>query len=177
MPGTTLPPNAGSECLKAVSAGADYIAYTTIDYGLEQSKTFTSFYLYVEEEDLVENSGKYIAAFQDSADNYVFTFRLYRLSGQLLFNLRIYNNGAMVDYGFNAVVSLNTWHKIDIKYDNTNDTWEWKFDGVVQDSGGLTGSHYTGLQKWFLGFADMTQQQTGTIYFDLFTVNTLSYME
>jgi hypothetical protein len=83
----------------------------------------------------------------------------------------------MVDYGFNAVVSLNTWHKIDIKYDNTNDTWEWKFDGVVQDSGGLTGSHYTGLQKWFLGFADMTQQQTGTIYFDLFTVNTLSYME
>jgi hypothetical protein len=177
MPGTTLPPNAGSECLKAVSAGPDYIAYTTIDYGLEQSKTFTSFYLYVEEEDLVENSGKYIAAFQDSADNYVFTFRLYRLSGQLLFNLRIYNNGAMVDYGFNAVVSLNTWHKIDIKYDNTNDTWEWKFDGVVQDSGGLTGSHYTGLQKWFLGFADMTQQQTGTIYFDLFTVNTLSYME
>ncbi len=94
-------------------------------------------------------------------------------AGQLRFNIRLYNAGAYQDYY--ADISLNTWYRIDIKYDDSSNTWEWKLDGVVQDSGNLTGTHYTGIQKWILGFMATSQPYTGTAYYDLFIVNTMNY--
>ena len=175
LPGITPPPDAGSECLQSISADTGYTAYARLNYGSEEPKTFTGFYLYVEAEGLADGNNKLIGTFEDASNNDVFKLRLKQNAGQLQFNIRVYNNGSYEDYY--ADISLDTWYRIDIKYDDSSNTWEWKLDGVVQDGGNLTGTHYTGIQKWILGFMTTSQDYTGTIYYDLFSVNNVTYSQ
>lgn len=174
IPGTPTPPTgAGSECLQSVSSTSGYNAYATRDLGSVQPKTFTRFYVYIEAEGLATSSDKDIITLEDNGGNNVIIFRLRKGSGgNLKFRLRLYNNGGWTNY-ISTAISLNTWYKIDIKYDNVNNTWQWRLDGVSQDSGSLSGSHYAGIQKWNFGMQN--QSITGTIYFDLVTVNTLTF--
>jgi hypothetical protein len=172
IPGTP-PAGAGSQCLKSISAASGYQAYALRNYGSEQTKTFTSFYLYVEAEGLNDGNSKVIGVLQDNSSNSVFILRLNQNTGQLRFNLRIYNNTAWNDYYYN--ISLNTWYKIDIKYDDTTNTWQWRVNGISQTSGTLTGTHYTGIRTWNFGFGSAGQLFTGTIYYDLIRVNTLTF--
>jgi hypothetical protein len=173
IPGITPPADAGSECLNAISDATGYQAFARLNYGSEEPKTFTRFYLYVEAEGLADGDVKLIGRVKNSSNNDVFRLRLSKSSGQLQFNIRVYNNGSYEDYY--ADISLDTWYRIDIKYDDSSNTWEWKLDGAVQDGGNLIGTHYTGIQKWDLGFISTSQTYTGTVYYDLFIVNTLSY--
>jgi hypothetical protein len=174
VPGTTPPPDAGFECLQSISAGTEYNAFAKLDYGSEQSKTFTRFYLYVEAEVLSNGDNKNIGILRDSSSSNVIILRLNKnSSGELRINLRLYNDGSWNNNFYN--ISLNTWYRIDIKYDDINNTWEWKVDGTTQNSGSLTGDHRSGIQKWRLGFQTSSQAITGTIYYDLFNVNTADY--
>jgi hypothetical protein len=183
VPGTTPPPGAELECLKSVSDVTEYKAFPKLNYAAEEPKTFTSFYFYVEAEGLADGNVKLIGALQNSSNNDVFRLRLYQNAGQLQFNIRVYNNGVYEDYL--ADISLVTWYRVDIKYDDTDGThgtWEVRLldvDGVLlaQDSGTLTGTHYTGIQRWNLGFMATSQPYTGTIYYDLFSVNTINYLD
>ena len=150
-----------------------YEAYARITYGSEEPKTFTRFYFYVADEGLADGDVKLIGRLKNSSNNDVFRLRLYQNAGLLQFNIRLYNNDSYEDYF--ADISINTWYRIDIKYDDSGNTWEWKLDGAVQDNGNLTGTHYTGIQKWDLGFISASQLNTGTIYFDSFVVNTINY--
>jgi hypothetical protein len=179
VPGTTPPPDAGSECLQSISSSSGWIAYATRDLGSVQTKTFTRFYVYVESEGLGNNQNKVIGALQDDSNNAVFIFRLNKNnSGQLQFMLQIYNNSLTYDHIYN--ISTGVWYRIDVKYDNTTgvDTWEWRVNEETQLCGGgctLRGTHYNGIQKWNFGFIANYQTITGTIYFDLITVNTGAY--
>ena len=167
IPGTA-PPGSGSECLRSISGSPDYKAFATRDYGSEQPNTSTSFYLYVEAEGLSNGENKNIGILRDSANNDVFRLRLNQNTGQLRFNLRVYNNGSLNDYYTDIFEA--TWYKIKVKYNNVNDTWEWWVDDISQNSGSLTGTHYTGIQTWIFGFWWTSQARTGTIYFDLINV-------
>jgi hypothetical protein len=179
IPGTA-PPDAGSECLKLISDTPDHEAYISLDYITEITKTFTRIYLYVEAEGLANGEGKYIGALEDSSGNYVILFSLNKSwGGQLQIRFSVYNDEAIEQYY--TAISKETWYKIDIKYDNVNDTWEWRLydvDGVLLDQAGgiLTGIHYNGIKKWNLGFPS-TDDITGTIYYDLFSVNTIDYLD
>jgi hypothetical protein len=128
IPGTP-PTGAGYQQLQSISAETGYKAFSTMDYGSELSKTFTRIYLYVEDEGLANNNKKTIGALRDNADNNVFIFRLYKSSGQLQFNLRVYNNDAWNDYYAN--IFLNTWHRIEVKYDATNLFISIKFQLII----------------------------------------------
>jgi hypothetical protein len=175
IPGTP-PPGAGSECLESISASPDFKAFAKRDYGSEQPKTYTSFYLYVDDTGLTNDSSKNIGVLRNRIDENVFKLRLNKnVMGQLRFNLQIYNYGSLNNFW--ADISLDTWYRIEIKYNNKdgdpgNDTWEWLIDGVVKDSGSLTGTHRTGIQNWIFGFWDTDQAIPGTIYFDLVSVST-----
>jgi hypothetical protein len=181
IPGTTPPSGAGSECLQSISSDLSdplYKAFAKLNYASEEPITFTRMYLYVDTEGLENGNNKYIGALQNSSNNNVFTLRLNQNVDQLRLRLSVYNNGANENYY--ADVLEDTWYRIDIKYDDTNNTWEWKLsdvDGTLlhQDNGNLTGTHYTGIQKWNLGFMQSTQTITGIIYYDLLVVNTISY--
>jgi hypothetical protein len=172
----TPPPVAGSQCLQSISSTTNYKAYATRDYGFEKSRTFTSFYLYVKAEGLNNGNNKPVGALRDKDNNNVFIFRLNQEAGQLRFILRLmYNNGSsFTDDAVN--ISLNTWYRIEVKYDTTNpgatDACEWWVDGVPQGNSNLTslGVYYSGIQRWVYGFLG-SQTITGTVYFDLVTVN------
>jgi hypothetical protein len=166
IPGTP-PPGAGYQCLKSISAPTGYQAYTIRDYGSEQPRTFTRFYLYVANIVLNDGQFKTIGALRNSTNSDVFVFRLNQNAGQLRFNFRVYNSGWTNYY---ADISLNTWYRIEVKYNNISNTWAWRLDGATKNCGRLTGTHLTGIQKWGFGFWDSTQTITGTIYFDLIAV-------
>jgi hypothetical protein len=171
IPGTP-PAGAGSECLQSIASSSGYNAYATRDLGSEQTKTYTRFYVYVEAEGLLASTDKDIGILEDSGGNDAIIFRLRKgSSGNLRFRLSLYNNG-WKNYN-STLISLNTWYKIDIKYDDASNTWQWRLDGVSQTSGSLTGTHRTGIQKW--NFGVQNQSRTATVYFDLVTVNTLTF--
>ena len=165
----------------SVSAVADYQAYAQFDYGSEQAKTFTRLYVYFETEGLSNGDTKNITNIRDGSNANAIILQLNKnSSGQLRFNFRLYNDGGWNNNYYD--ISLNTWYRVDIKYDDTDSTWEWKFSDVIgtllyQINGTLTGDHRTGIQKWRLGFQTTSQALTGTIYYDLFNVNTISYLE
>jgi len=179
IPGTP-PPGAGSQCLQSISAASGCEAYATRDLGSVQTKTFTTFYVYVGAEGLGATKQKDICALSDGGVNNPVIFRLFKGSaGNLRFRLALYNDGVRTNYD-SSVISLNTWYKIGIKYDNTNDTWEWQLNEAFQNDGSLGGAHgstghYTGIQKWNFGFITAGQAYPVTIYFDLVRVNTLTF--
>jgi len=173
IPGTP-PPGAGSQCLQSISAASGYQAYANRTLGSEQPKTFTTFYVYLGAEGLGASTQKDICTLADSGGNTPVILRLFKgSSGNLRFRFRLYNAGVWTNYD-SIVISLDAWYKIEIEYDDTNHIWECRLDGTTQGSGSLTGSHYTGIQQWVLGFQG-SQAYTGTIYFDLIKVNTMSY--
>jgi len=170
IPPGGIPDGVGVECLQSISAGPDYQAYATLDYGSEQPKTFTRFYLYVEEEFLDNGDNKNIGALKNSTNNNVFIFRLNQNADQLRFNLILYNDGSFKYYF--ADISSNTWYRIEVKYNNMNDSWAWRLDGTTKDKGRLKGDHRDGIQKWNFGFMTSSQGETGTFYYDLIAVKT-----
>jgi len=175
IPGTP-PVDFGSECLKSVSDDTGYKARADLDHGIEQPRTFTTFYCYVEAESLDGDEEKNIGVFVDNAGNTVAIFRLFESTeGDLKFRVRRYNNGGFANYDSGAI-SLNTWYKVQFKYDDTENTWQWRVDGALQGSGDLTGTHRTGIREWRLGFWQANQLETGTIYIDKFSVSTGAYV-
>jgi hypothetical protein len=178
IPGTP-PVVFGSQCLKSVSDATGYKARADMDLGFsfEQPRTFTTFFCYVEAESLEADEQKNIGVFLDNGGNTVAILRLFEDSGgDLRFRLRQYNNGSFTNYDSGAI-SLDTWYKIQFKYDDSENGWEWRLDGTAQDgSGDLTGTHRTGIREWRLGFWLASQAETGTIYFDKFNVSTGTYV-
>jgi hypothetical protein len=173
-PACTPPSGAGLQCLKS-SLTAGYEAYAKRDYGTELPRTRTSFYLYVETEDLAPDSNKNIGILENNSGINVLVFRLNKNGTQLRFNIRVYDNGWKNSY-FN--ISTGVWYKIDVKYDNIDSVWEWRVNGETQlCNGGCTlgGAHYSGIRTWNFGFMGTGTSITGIIYYDLIKVNTMSY--
>ncbi|MBW2172903.1 MAG: hypothetical protein JRF69_13245 [Deltaproteobacteria bacterium] len=167
IPGTA-PPGAGSECLRAVSDSHGYQAFAKRDCGTPQSITFTTFYFLVEAKGLLYDQRKSIGYMLDDAGNGVWGFGLYQDSSQLKFNVYLYNNGTWVQ-GFYDI-SLNTWYKVDVKYDTISDTWALLINGTLWGNGSLIGTHRTNIQSWAFGLTDASQTTTATVYFDKITV-------
>jgi hypothetical protein len=173
------PVDFGSQCLKSLSDDTGYKARADMDYGytFEQPKTFTTFYCRVEAESLAAGEHKNIGTFMDNAGNSVAILRLYKTTvGDLAFRMRCYNNGSMANFDSGTILP-NEWYKIQFMYDNYEDVWEWRLDGVLQGSGDLTGTHRTGIREWQLGFWQSSQTVTGTIYFDNFSVGVGTYID
>ncbi|MBW1860628.1 MAG: hypothetical protein JRI70_11390 [Deltaproteobacteria bacterium] len=172
------PVDFGEDCLKSVSDDTGYKARADMDlgYGFEQPRTFTTFYCLVEAESLESNEEKNIGVFVDNSGSTVAMLRLYRsIEGDLKFRMRRYNNGGFTNFDSDAI-SLNTWNKIQFMYDYSESTWEWRVDGALQGSGDLIGTHRTGIREWWLGFWQSNQTETGTIYFDKFSVGVGTYV-
>jgi len=131
----------------------------------------------VEDESLAGDEHKNIGVFLDNGGNTVAILRLYEsIEGDLKFRMRRYNNGVFNNFDSEAI-DLDRWYKIQFMYDNSEDTWEWRLNGALQDGGDLTGTHRTGIREWQLGFWQSSQAETGIIYFDKFSVGVGTYIE
>ena len=167
------PSGFGSQYLRTYTAfSGDYNAAATYDHGTALSTTFTSFYVNVYfpfPGMFVDGEQKHISLFKDSANAYVGGLSLYMDGTQLQLRVLLYNDGAwMITESHN--IEGETWYKIDIKYDDMDNTWEWRVDDTVVDSGSLVGDHRTGIRYWTLGPWDNDQQEYVQVRYDLLTV-------
>ena len=155
----------GYHCLKCITGGNDVF----VEHSLSSVVTshFGRLEFVVTSESLADSDANYTLHFWDGSWNDVLQFYLTQSGGQLMIELALYNNGSW--HYYNANISLGTCYRLDWKYKTSDRTWAWKLNGVVQNSGSLTGSYRSGIQHFRLG--QFWNSAATTIYFDLFTLS------
>ena len=169
------PAGGGDQVLKIQKVSPNFNARTDYDKGSDQAITYTTFYVRIAAEGLTDSEFVYLFQGINNAWQQPISLYLEQSSGSLYFKFRLYNDGdPNVFYYSDNTVSLDTWYRIDIKYDYTGETWEWRVNTVVQDSGTLIGTFRAGPRRWYLGCASYAK--TLTAYFDLCNVDDSGYV-
>jgi hypothetical protein len=165
------PDGLGSECLRTQTGlSADHIATATYDHGTELSRTFTTFYVNVNlplPAYFADGDTKDIGLFLDGLSAEVFRLQIHKSGTQMQLQL---HTGTWTS--LSRDISLDTWYRIDVKYDRIDNLWEWLVDNTVADSGTLTSGHKTGIRYWSLGPLNVSQEEYVGVYFDLVSVDT-----
>jgi len=163
IPGTH-PPGAGSQCAKAIVLNA-----TANDAWAEQIKTaqnisYCRVYIYVAEEGFADGNiaviGRIGAAAGVSA-----SISIGQNSGVLQMRFSYYSSGAIQSTAW-ITISLNTWYRIEWRYDITNLLWAWRIDGITQHSGSLVAATRT-PDRMLFGIGGHTGAAQTTVYEDL----------
>lgn len=145
----TPPTGGGSQILNIQKVSPNYNAKTRFDMGSEQSITYSRFYVYITSEGLSNSQFHYLFRTYNGSSQNVTNLRLNQnASGELRFQYDYWNNGGTslsANYPNVALgagsISLNTWYKIELKYDATNSSVEFRVNGsTVGSAGTLTGS-------------------------------------
>lgn len=166
------PTSGGAQTLKSVSASTGYnaVAYYDMGTGNGLTKSFTRLYEQYAAEGLANGQFKLVARMADQNNLDVWQLRLVQAAAKLYWQFVLYNNGIVNTYP-SAEISADTWYRIEVKYDDTDNTWEWKIDGVSQDDGALAGTHRTEIRYFTFGAIAVAQTITLTNYTDLVKVD------
>lgn len=166
------PADGGDQILKTQKVSPNFNAQTKYNAGADQAVTYTTFYVQITAEGLDDTEYLYVFFAQNAAFQTPWRIFLRQDDSNRYFQFSIYNNGAFATYD-TGTISLNTWYRFDVKYDNTGHTWEWVFEEVSQDSGAIIGVHRTGPKYFAVG--DGATSETVTAYFDLINVDSSDY--
>jgi hypothetical protein len=63
---------------------------------------------------------------------------------------------------YGPTIVAGTYYRVEVKWDNTGDTWAWKLDGTPMNNGALVADASVGFIR--LGYR--VSERTGTVYFD-----------
>lgn len=171
------PASGGSQTVKIQKVSPNYNARASHNSGSANTTTYSTFYVKVVAEGF--STDQYANLFLAEDNNYESVYQFFisqNSSDYLTFNLMIYNNGAWAYYEWpeGANITLDQWYRVDIKYNDSDNTWEWKIDGDSKNSGSLTGTHYTNCQHFYIG--DTSYSGTLTAYFDLINIDSTGYV-
>jgi len=137
IPGTP-PTGAGSQCLKAITLNAtNDLAYAQ-QILTNMNIAYIRFYIYCDQEGLANDNLLRTTYILNSAGTTVCGVYLTQTSGVLYLKFIYYSGGAFVTAPASFTFSLNTHYRIEYRYDVANMLWEWRVDGITQDSGSLT---------------------------------------
>lgn len=78
------------------------------------------------------------------------------------------------DFGTDNLAT-NTMYRVEIKYDATNELFEWKVDGDSEGSQGLVAAFLAGVQHLFLG-SDNASARTYTLHYDRVGVHSTEWI-
>lgn len=156
-------PGGGDECLKTNVTSDIGKAYIIGDLASAQGDSYSRFYVYVN----TFTNGRYLFRVRDSADAKVFEAytRSPGTSGWKL-RMRFWHDGLQNQYEVDNL-SLDTWYRIEVQWIASTDTWEWRLDGVTQNSGSLTSTHPTDIHEIMIGSLGNFSGYPQTTYFDL----------
>jgi hypothetical protein len=185
--GITPPTGGDSQTLRTQKVSPNFNALSTGTLAVDQVVSYTTFCVYIAAQGLASTevmgiTKLWIDGYGDDMAEislYVDSFD----SNNLKFICEINSDGTGTTSvgwpGAGSAVALNTWYKVNIKYDVTGNTYEIKItpQGGVEAavmSGSLTDTHpTTGLKIITLGNAGSSE--TCTIYFDNVGVGTTAY--
>ena len=138
------PPFAGDgQTLEIQKVYPKYNAATEWTFtGGAQSTVYLTGYVYIAAQGLASGTGVSLIMLRNASYSVIGDVALYSNGSNPVFEFVLYNNGAKAYY-YSGAVSLNTWYRIDVKYDVTNLAWEWRVNGVSQNRGILTGTLYS----------------------------------
>lgn len=170
------PTGGGAQVLKIQKASSDYDAEASYDIGSDTAITYSTFYVMVNVDGLAPGGATILATGRNAASQVPWQLAVRRTAGYKRFQLSLYNNGSFVDYYFPAAddITFDQWYRMDIKYDNTGHTWEWRVDEDSKESGSIIGTHRTGPRYLQLGGHD--HDYTLTAYFDLANIDSTGYV-
>ncbi|HDY67754.1 MAG TPA: hypothetical protein ENH85_08185 [Candidatus Scalindua sp.] len=166
LPGSApYPVGAGSQCLKAIVLDATYADAYALQTKTNQNISYIRGYVYLSEEGLADNQYFYSFVLADGASAVVSRIQIAQISGVLNVRFSYYSNSAIQNTAFTNI-SLNTWYRIEYKYDITNLLWEWRINGVLRNSGSLVANTRT-PQKLLIGIQFNIGVAQSTLYTDL----------
>jgi hypothetical protein len=157
----------GSQCLKAVITGSGDTARiyeTGLNGGSGYAISYGRVGFCVTSESLANGDNQYIAKVETSGSAMLWELGLDQTAGTFRAYIDIRHDGSSNITYFDCAV--DDVLDIEVKWDSTNDVYEWKKGGVSQANGALTGSAagWT-LERIFIGMGS-TPDAAATVYYD-----------
>ena len=168
------PSGGGGQMFKSVASFGDFDANATYTHALELPITYSRIYAYTASHSLVVNLDESLQWRLSAAAGDVIKFNIKNLSGQLVWRVSYYNNGAWA-YFANTNTVVGQWDRLEAKYDATNANIQVKINGTSIGSAVLTGVYQSGVKKWKMGCLGGDDKAI-TEYFDLFDVSTTGWI-
>lgn len=164
------PTHWGDQCLKVVRGGAGNTnSYVENEFNNEPD-FYTRLHIIITSSSFdTNNEFAIVFTCWDASFNDCMTLRI-RHNGSALTFQAIINHDGNDNYYSSDPIALNTEYRVEFAWDSSADTWGWKLDGVIQDSGSLTGGHVTSIQPVRLGLLSGTDKAI-TTYIDLLAVD------
>jgi len=177
------PSDWGSECLKIIKLGTDTKTWTYNTFG----SAFTGAYwtrheIVLTSESLSDTDTTQLARFYATGVDVFLTILLRQATGGALqFQVVSYHDGTSNVYTGFPTPTLNTRYRIEIKWDNDNNLWAWRIDGVnqpndqdnsdpVETEGILSATHLTDL-KYITCGSNTGGGKAYTAYYDLVAID------
>ena len=162
IPGSA-PTGSGSQCLNCILAGTNTNAYTLRDVGSSQAITYVRAYIYIDSWATSVAGSEYLVIVKGAVNN-LYVSMYYSAVDQYTWILGHYDNGDANIY-YKNVIQLDTWYRLEAKYDGTNSLYEFKINGVTIDSGAL-GTPRTDSRYFYIG-CNGTRTIAADVKFDL----------
>ena len=170
------PTGGGNQVLKIQKVASNYNALSSVNMTSDNPITYTTIYFRYNTYSLADQDLVSIAEMRDSAGTLAWRlyFKYSASAPNTRINLRYYNNGSDGNYSTDTTsIAADTWYKLEVKYDVTNKTYEWRIDGTAKGSGSLTGTLPLGCKNIKVG--DFYISKTATYYVDKLNVNSGGY--
>jgi hypothetical protein len=164
-----------TQILKVQKVSPNWAAWATKDLGADKPISYIQLYVNVTAEGLGNSTQLLLFHAKDTANNFVTTLNFRQnADGTYHFYVSRFTGGADTGGTVSGNVNLNTWYKIEIKYDKTNMLWEWKLNGTTIDSGALTNAVSNGIRYIRVGTLG-TDAYTVTAYLDALKISSTGY--
>jgi len=123
------------------------------------------------------SDGNQFVFFRTWNDNYIleaFTCYIRQVSGNLRMRFTVNDDGTNTTLDDTTVIiSLNQRYRLEVQYDITNNTYEFRLDDAVLFSGSLTSTHPTDISRFRAGGS---AGPAITMYFDLIAVDDAEFI-
>jgi hypothetical protein len=183
--GSTIVPN--STAIARPADGGSYIGYfdkVSPNYNAQESKDFGSTmpviyaraYINVADITSLTTNGEhpFFSVFNTEYGDLAVRFFISKVGNtSFQFAMRTFNNGTDKYITDPNISTLNTWYKIEGKYDTAAKQYEFKVNGTVVDSGSLTGTILGGGQWIKFGSIDADDW---TFYLDRMAIDSTKYL-
>lgn len=161
------PSGAGSECVQAIVTDAttnnDTYAYQTIG---NRSTSYVRGYIYLDQEGFSDGQSLSTLELYNSANARVAGLLIGQVGGDVILKFQYYSGGNMRSTAGGVSLALDTWYRVEYKYDVAGLAWEIRIDGSTKASGSLADLTRT-PDRMLVGIFGNSGTASTTLYTDL----------
>lgn len=149
VPGSPTDP-LGLECLYSYVEGAGDSARASHTLGSTYDTIYARFYLYVDTLGCIDGGAETTLVFYvaDAGINIavgVYIEEHTDLVGTPIIRILFYSDGAL-QVEDDKTIAVDTWYRVEFKYDTVGMSYEWRVDGNTEESGSLVGTIVDDIQ-------------------------------